>query len=485
MKKYSQYLIGGLCLLSVAFSAGSFMKVNAASASPAMPAQPVDLTFAAEKALPAVVHIRYVQNSKVETVEVESDPFSDFFGDFFGSPGRGNGGKQKRQVQTPKREATGSGVIISADGYIVTNNHVVEGADQLTVTLNDNREFSARIIGTDKSTDLALIKIDGKNLPTLPIGDSDKLKVGEWVLAVGNPFNLNSTVTAGIVSAKARSLGGNPIESFIQTDAAINQGNSGGALVNTQGELVGINAMLYSQTGSYSGYGFAIPTTIMNKVVADIKQYGSVQRAVMGIKGSDVRIYLDIEKEKGKEHDLGTNDGIYVDSVEDGGAGSAVGLKSGDVIVAADGRKLTKMAELQELLSGKKPGDKITITYLRNKKKTTATATLKNAQGNTKVMKSADLDILGGNFKEITDDQKRQLNINSGLEVIRVNNGALKDAGVAKGFIIQKVNGQIIKSTEDLQKAVNEASTSKDPVLYIQGIYPTGKKAYFAVVVGN
>lgn len=485
MKKYSQYLIGGLCLLSVAFSAGSFMKVNAASASPAMPAQPVDLTFAAEKALPAVVHIRYVQNSKVETVEVESDPFSDFFGDFFGSPGRGNGGKQKRQVQTPKREATGSGVIISADGYIVTNNHVVEGADQLTVTLNDNREFSARIIGTDKSTDLALIKIDGKNLPTLPIGDSDKLKVGEWVLAVGNPFNLNSTVTAGIVSAKARSLGGNPIESFIQTDAAINQGNSGGALVNTQGELVGINAMLYSQTGSYSGYGFAIPTTIMNKVVADIKQYGSVQRAVMGIKGSDVRIYLDIEKEKGKEHDLGTNDGIYVDSVEDGGAGSAIRLKSGDVIVAADGRKLTKMAELQELLSGKKPGDKITITYLRNKKKTTATATLKNAQGNTKVMKSADLDILGGNFKEITDDQKRQLNINSGLEVIRVNNGALKDAGVAKGFIIQKVNEQIIKSTEDLQKAVKEASTSKDPVLYIQGIYPTGKKAYFAVVVGN
>ena len=485
MKKYSQYLIGGLCLLSVAFSAGSFMKVNAASASPAMPAQPVDLTFAAEKALPAVVHIRYVQNSKVETVEVESDPFSDFFGDFFGSPGRGNGGTQKRQVQTPKREATGSGVIISADGYIVTNNHVVEGADQLTVTLNDNREFSARIIGTDKSTDLALIKIDGKNLPTLPIGDSDKLKVGEWVLAVGNPFNLNSTVTAGIVSAKARSLGGNPIESFIQTDAAINQGNSGGALVNTQGELVGINAMLYSQTGSYSGYGFAIPTTIMNKVVADIKQYGSVQRAVMGIKGGDVRVYLDMEKEKGKEHDLGTNDGIYVDSVEDGGAGSAVGLKSGDVIVAADGRKLTKMAELQELLSGKKPGDKITITYLRNKKKTTATATLKNAQGNTKVMKSADLDILGGNFKEITDDQKRQLNISSGLEVIRVNNGALKDAGVAKGFIIQKVNEQIIKSTEDLQKAVKEASTSKDPVLYIQGIYPTGKKAYFAVVVGN
>ena len=487
MKNLSKYLAGAACVTALAFSTGAFIKVYAAEAPVTAPGQPVDLTYAAEKALPAVVHIKYVQNSKTQTVDVQDDPFGGFFDPFgfFGNPGQGNGGSRRQKVQTPKKEATGSGVIISPDGYIVTNNHVVEGADELTVTLNDNREFSARIVGTDKQTDLALLKVNAKNLPTLPIGDSDKLKVGEWVLAVGNPFNLNSTVTAGIVSAKARSLGGNPIESFIQTDAAINQGNSGGALVNTQGELVGINAMLYSQTGSYSGYGFAIPTTIMNKVVADIKQYGSVQRAVMGIKGSDVRIYLDIEKEKGKEHDLGTNDGIYVDSVEDGGAGSAVGLKSGDVIVAADGRKLTKMAELQELLSGKKPGDKITITYLRNKKKTTATATLKNAQGNTKVMKSADLDILGGNFKEITDDQKRQLNINSGLEVIRVNNGALKDAGVAKGFIIQKVNEQIIKSTEDLQKAVKEASTSKDPVLYIQGIYPTGKKAYFAVVVGN
>ena len=488
MKKYSQYLIGGLCVLSVAFSAGSFMKVNAAAASPATPAQPVDLTFAAEKALPAVVHIRFVQNSKVQTVEMQNDPFGDFFSDpfsFFGCPGHGNGGKQKRQVQTPKREGTGSGVIISQDGYIVTNNHVVEGADQLTVTLNDNREYSARIIGSDKNTDLALIKVDGKNLPTLPIGDSDKLKVGEWVLAVGNPFNLNSTVTAGIVSAKARALGGNPIESFIQTDAAINQGNSGGALVNTQGELVGINAMLYSQTGSYSGYGFAIPTTIMNKVVADLKQYGSVQRAFMGIKGTDVRLFLDIEKEKGKEHDLGTNEGIYVDSVEDGGAGAAIGMKGGDVITAIDGKKLTKMAELQEVLASKRPGDKISITYMRNKKKTTASATLKNAQGNTKVVKTADLDILGGNFKEITAEQKSQLSISSGLEVIKVNNGALKDAGIARGFIIQKVNDQNIKSTDDLQKVVKEASTSKDPVLYIQGIYPTGKKAYFAVVIGN
>ena len=271
MKKYSNYLLAAFCIIAMAISAGTFYKVNAAGPAAQIAGQPVDLTYAAEKALPAVVHIKYVQNSKVQTIEVQGDPFSDFFSDPFGFFGNPQGGTRKRQVQTPKKEATGSGVIISPDGYIVTNNHVVEGADELTVTLNDNREFSARIIGTDKTTDLALIKVDGKNLPCLNIGDSEKLKVGEWVIAVGNPFGLNNTVTAGIISAKARSLGANGLESFIQTDAAINQGNSGGALVNTQGELVGINAMLYSPTGSYSGYGFAIPTTIMNKVVDGAK----------------------------------------------------------------------------------------------------------------------------------------------------------------------------------------------------------------------
>lgn len=281
------------------------MKVNAAapSVTSAAPGQPVDLTYAAEKALPAVVHIKYVQNSKVQTVDVQSNPFGDFFDPFgfFGNPGGGQGGTRKQKVQTPKREATGSGVIISSDGYIVTNNHVVEGADELTVTLNDNREFSARIIGTDKSTDLALIKVNAKDLPTLPIANSDNVKVGEWVIAVGNPFGLNNTVTAGIISAKARSLGANGVESFIQTDAAINAGNSGGALVNTQGELVGINAMLYSQTGSYAGYGFAIPTSIMNKVVDDLKKYGSVQRVMLSIQGSDVLNYINSQKEMAKK----------------------------------------------------------------------------------------------------------------------------------------------------------------------------------------
>lgn len=470
--------------LSLAFSTGTMLKVNATPATTsAVPAQPVDLTYAAEKSLPSVVHILSTKNSKVQTVEVESDPFSDFFGDpfgFFGNP-QGNGGKQKRSVRTPKQQGSGSGVIISADGYIVTNNHVVADADELTVTLNDNKEYSARIIGTDKTTDLALIKIDGKNLPAITIANSENIKVGEWVLAVGNPFNLTNTVTAGIVSAKGRSLYKNGVESFIQTDAAINPGNSGGALVNTRGELIGINAMLYSQTGSFSGYGFAIPTSIMNKVVDDLKTYGTVQRAVVGIQGSDVKNYVDGQKEQGKDIDLGTMEGIYVAKVTEESAAEEAGLKDGDVIIAIDGKEMNKMADMQEYLAKKRPGDKVTVTYLRDKKKNTKSITLKNEQGNTQVVKKADLDVLGGNFRSITDAQKQQLNIGYGLEVLKVNSGKLKNAGITKGFIIQRVNDNAVKTIEDLQNIVKDASTSKDPVLYIQGVYPTGKKAYFAV----
>ena len=470
--------------LAFAFSTGTLLKVNATPAtSAAVPAQPVDLTYAAEKSLPSVVHILSTKNSKVQTVEVESDPFSDFFSDpfgFFGNP-QGNGGKQKRSVRTPKQQGSGSGVIISTDGYIVTNNHVVADADELTVTLNDNKEYSARIIGTDKASDLALIKIDGKNLPAITIANSDDIKVGEWVLAVGNPFNLTNTVTAGIVSAKARSLYQNGVESFIQTDAAINPGNSGGALVNTRGELIGINAMLYSQTGSFSGYGFAIPTSIMNKVVADLKQYGTVQRALIGIQGQDVKNYVDAKKDKGEDVDLGTMEGIYVAKVSEESAAEEAGMKEGDVITAIDGKPVGKMAELQEVLAKKRPGDKVTVTYLRDKKKATKTLTLKNEKGNTQVVKKADLDVLGGNFRAVTDAQKEQLNIGYGLEVLKVNAGKLKNAGITKGFIIQRVNDSAVKTIEDLQNAVKDASTSKDPVLYIQGVYPTGKKAYFAV----
>ena len=490
MKNLSKYLVGAACVTALAFSTGAFIKVYAAEAPVVAPGQPVDLTYAAEKALPAVVHIKYVQNSKTQTVDVQDDPFGGFFDPFgfFGNPNQGNGGSRKQKIQTPKKEATGSGVIISSDGYIVTNNHVVEGADELTVTLNDNREFSARIVGTDKQTDLALLKVNAKNLPTLPIGDSDKLKVGEWVIAVGNPYNLSSTVTAGIVSAKSRGLGAsqNGIESFIQTDAAINPGNSGGALVNTQGELVGINAMLYSQTGSYSGYGFAIPTTIMNKVVDDIKKYGSVQRVTLGIQGGDVLNYINAQKEDGKNVDLGTNEGVYVaEVVSEDGNGAALGLMKGDVITKFDNQKITRMSELQQALNGKRPGDKVTITYLRNKKEITKTITLKNAQGTTKIIEQADIDVLGGQFRPVTEAMKKQLNINYGLEVLKVNNGALKSAGINRGFIIQNVNDNMVKSIDDLQGLVKKASTSKDPVLYIQGIYPIGKKAYFAVPLGD
>lgn len=491
MKNYSKHLFAAKCIVAIAFSAGTLTTVNAATTA-AVPGQPVDLTYAAEKALPCVVHILNTQNSKVQTVDVQSDPFGDFFSDpfgFFGTPnqgqgesqGKGNDGTQKRQVRTPKQQGSGSGVIISSDGYIVTNNHVVDGADELTVTLNDNKEYSARVIGADKTTDLALIKIDGKDLPAITIANSDDIKVGEWVLAVGNPFNLTNTVTAGIVSAKARTLGANGVESFIQTDAAINRGNSGGALVNTRGELVGINAMLYSETGSYSGYGFAIPTTIMNKVVSDLKQYGTVQRALIGIQGSDVKNYIDSQKDSGKDIDLGTMEGVYVGKVTEESAAEAAGLKEGDVITAVDGKQITKFGELSAILANKRPGDKINVTYLRNKKKNNVTLTLKNEQGNTKIVKNADLDVLGGNFREITDAQKKQLNISYGLEVIKVSNGKMKDAGINKGFIIQKINDTAIKSIDEMQQIVKDASTSKDPVLYIQGIYPTGKKGYFAV----
>ena len=491
MKKIVNVATPAVCVVALALSVVAFNKTNAATTPDPSPAvanvtagQPVDLTYAAEKSLPSVVYIKNTQNSKVETVEY-SDPFEDFFSDPFGGffgrgRGNGNGGRRQRQVETPKRVAAGSGVIISADGYIVTNNHVVDGADELLVTLNDNKEYSARIIGADATTDLALIKIDGKNLPAIQIANSDDVKVGEWVLAVGNPLGLNNTVTAGIVSAKARSMG-QGVSSMIQTDAAINQGNSGGALVNTNGALIGINAMIYSQTGSNIGYGFAIPTTIMNKVVDDIKKYGTVQRAMIGIQGSDVNQYVDSEKEKGNEVDLGTMEGIHIAKVIDDGAAADAGLKEGDVITHIDGQKVKAFGELQNIIAQKRPGDKISINYLRNKAKKTATLTLKNEKGNTKVVKDADIDVLGGQFRPVTDAQKEQLNIGYGLQVIKVSGGKLKDAGVPQGFIIQHINEASIKTIEDLQEIVKEANKSKEPVLYIQGIYPTGKKGYFAV----
>ena len=483
MKKITKNILSAVGVVALALGTSfTFCTVEKAmAASPAaVSGQPIDLTVAAEKALPCVVHIKYLQNSKVREVEVQSDPFGDMF-DPFGFFGQRQQTPQKRKVQTPKKEATGSGVLISSDGYIVTNNHVVEGADELTVTLNDNREFSARIIGTDKNTDLALIKVNATGLPAIKVISSDDIKVGEWVLAIGHPLNLRATVTAGIVSAKARSLGANGVEAFIQTDAAINQGNSGGALVNANGELIGINAMLTSPTGSNIGYGFAIPTTIMNKVVADLKEYGTVQRGLIGIQGQDARSYIDAQKEQGKEIDLGTNEGIYVAKVVEDGAAADAGIEEGDVITAVDGQKVTKMAELQEILATKRPGDKVTLSYLHKKSKKTTSVVLKNEQGNTKVVKDADLDVLGAVIREVNESEKADLDIKYGLKVTKVNSGKFRERGIPVGFVIQTVNEETMKTLSDLNEVVKAANKSKDPVLYIKGLYPSGKKEYFSV----
>lgn len=446
-------------------------------------AQPVDLTKAAESSVHAVVHIRATELSKTRTIQTQPDFFDWFFGD-----GRG----QQRQIQTQPRVGFGSGVIISKDGYIVTNNHVVEGADEITVKLNDERELKGRIIGTDPDTDLALLKIEGDDFPTIPVGNSDNLKVGEWVLAVGNPFNLNSTVTAGIVSAKARSIGTTAangqaasIQSFIQTDAAINSGNSGGALVNAAGELVGINAMLYSPTGAYSGYGFAIPTNLMTKVVSDLKQYGTVQRALLGIKGGDFTTDLQMNDEVVKEmekrmEELGVKEGIFVAEVIEGGSAAGV-LKENDVIIKMDGKKLHKFNDLQEALSKHRPGDKVQLTIVRDKKEKEVTVTLKNAQGNTKVVKNAGMEILGAAFKPIDSDLRRQLNLGYGLEVTGVNGGKMADAGIRKGFIILKANGQPMKTVEDLESVLKAATQTPEQVLFITGMFPSGKRASYAV----
>ncbi len=458
---------------------------SSVSASSAAACGYIDLTAAAEKACNAVVYIKVVMGGETRTIEYR-DPFQDFFGDFFG---RGNGGTQRRQVQTPKQEAAGSGVLISSDGYIVTNNHVVAEANEITVTLNDQREFSAKLIGKDADTDLALIKIDGSGLPTLPIGNSDALKVGEWVLAVGNPFNLTSTVTAGIVSAKSRGLGATQggIESFIQTDAAINKGNSGGALVNSKGELVGINAMLYSQTGSFSGYGFAIPVSIMTKVVDDLKTYGQVQRALIGIRGMTLHDYIDSQKAKDEKFkaDFGTNEGVYVIEVPEDGAAAEAGIKEGDIITSLGGKDINKMSELQETTAKYHPGDKTQIGFIRDKKAKTATIIFRNAKGNTKIAKAQTMDVLGAEFKEVPDGLKKNLGIQSGVLVKDVKAGKFRSAGIPKDLIILKINGRSIKSVADIEAAFKEAQTSDDQTLWIWGKMTDGTTVSKAVQLDN
>ncbi len=446
---------------------------------------PTDFTHAAESTINGVVSIKsYATPRGMQSNRGGGNQFSDpFFDFFFGSPRQ----QPRQQPQQPKSEqqmGLGSGVIISQDGYIVTNNHVIDGAERLEVTLNDNSIYNATVVGTDPSTDVALLKIEAEGLPVIPMGDSDALKVGEWVIAVGNPFGFTSTVTTGIVSAKARSIssashvGQLGIESYIQTDAAVNPGNSGGALVNINGELVGINTAIYSQTGNYVGYSFAIPTSIVTKVITDIKQFGSVQRAVLGV--AFVELTPQLAKEKGI---TAVNDGILVSELVDRGAAMDAGLKVGDVITTINGAPTHNTAQLRGEISKYRPGDKIELEYVRDNKSHKVNVTLRNDQGGTKLSKASDFDALGCAFKELTDEQRAQYRINGGVQVSAVSDGKFRDAGVKSGFIILAINNQRVSSKADVEKIFEAVSkgNSADKVLFISGMYPTGRRDYYAV----
>lgn len=426
-------------------------------------AAPEDFTEAAEKTVNAVVHV----TTAVETRGMARSPLEFFFG----SP-------QGMQPQPRVQMGSGSGVILSEDGYIVTNNHVIDNAQKIEVVLNNGEEYSAEVVGADPNTDIALIKVNAKGLPYLTFSNSDDIRLGEWVLAVGNPFNLTSTVTAGIVSAKSRSIGiiaeQTAIESFIQTDAAVNPGNSGGALVNTRGELVGINSAISSRTGSYEGYSFAVPSNIVKKVVEDLLEFGTVQRAFMGVNISDVNPRMVAEL------DLDVNNGVYIGGVSPNGAAADAGIRKGDIIVAVNDRPITKSSELQELIGRKRPGDKVSVTVLRDGDQKRYSMELRNITGTTGVVKR-DMSIyaaqLAQEFESISDRTKQKFGIDSGLRVKKLGNGILAQNGIPEDFIITHINRREVSSPKDIDRAV-EGLTAGDPVV-VQGYLPNGKSKYY------
>ena len=437
-----------------------------------------DLTYAAENAVRAVVNIESIREVQYGGGSYGRgfDPFYEFFGIPYGGGSRGYS-----EPRTQEQKAGGSGVIISEDGYIVTNNHVVEEATKLKVKLNDGRLFDAKLIGTDPTTDVALIKIDGKDLPTIPFGNSDDLRLGEWVLAIGSPFNLQSTITAGIVSAKARQLGVIPnefrVESFIQTDAAVNPGNSGGALVNTRGELVGINTVIKSSTGSYIGYSFAVPETIVRKVVVDLKEYGVVQRAMLGIR------YRAIDdqfvEELGEELGIKKSGGLYVDEVVEGSAAAEAGLRKGDIITAIDGTKTNDASTLIEKIAQRRPNDKITISYTRNDIAKKVDVTLRNKVGKAEPVTADTKDVaeaLGGKFADVSKNMCEKLEIRGGVQVVSVKRDGLLDrSGVREGFVITYINDRLVTSLSDLQRMSDKIQT-------IDGVYPNGQAVRYVIV---
>ncbi|HXD91657.1 MAG TPA: Do family serine endopeptidase [Bacteroidia bacterium] len=430
-----------------------------------------DFTGAAETSVNTVVHVTTQTEEKYN--QMNYDPFHQFF---YGSQ------PQQQRIQ----QGSGSGVIIAKDGYIVTNNHVVADADKIEVILNDKRTYTAELIGTDPQTDLALLKIKEKDLPFLPYGNSDNVKVGEWCLAIGNPFNLTSTITAGIISAKGRNInilendpahGVFPIESFIQTDAAVNPGNSGGALVSTNGDLIGINSAIASQNGAYIGYSFAIPVNIVKKVVADLAEFGTVQRAFIGV---SIR---DIDSKLAEEKSLKDLKGVYVNGLTENGSAEQAGIVLGDVITKIEGFDVNNAAVLQEQVSKYRPGDKISVTLIRGNKEVSLPVVLKNKDGNISVIKKEKVEVkeatsiaaLGASFEAVNKSDMKKLGIQNGVRVANLQNGKLFSAGIKEGFIITSIDKKRISTVEEIEATVK----NKQGGILIEGVYPNGMHAYY------
>jgi len=422
-----------------------------------------DFTYAAETAVEAVV---YVEVTVVRTQQYNIDPF---FRYFFGDPG----------AQSREQKGSGSGVIIREDGYIVTNNHVVDGATNIKVTLNNNEEYEATVVGTDPATDVAIIKVEASGLPTIEMGDSDALRLGEWVLAIGSPlsYNLRSTITAGIVSAKGRSMPSSSnefkIESFIQTDAAVNPGNSGGALVNKEGKLVGINTAIVSQSGGYEGYSFAVPVNIVKRVVEDLLDFGAVKRPRLGI---SMRA---IDQKTQRELKLSSMNGVYINEVLSGSSADEAGLKAGDVLIAIDGFQITDPSSVQAKVNEYHPGDKATLTYIRDGKEVTVPVTFQAASDTSAtgvVDASGDTLFYGARLRIASPEKLRKLGLSSGVEVVQAGDGALGKSGVPTGFVILFVNDKAVTTPAQVAEYASQASRG----IYLQGVDAKGKTGYYA-----
>ena len=431
----------------------------------------LNFIYTAKVTTPSVVHIRTTYEGRNSGTR---NPFEDMFRDFFGER------YDYREREMPKKRGSGSGVIMSKNGYIITNNHVVENASEVEVLLNDNRTFKATIEGTDPTTDLAILKIEANDLPTIKFGNSDNLQIGEWVLAVGSPFEFRSTVTAGIVSAKARNIGilrdknNLQIEAFIQHQAPVNPGNSGGALVNLEGKLVGINSAIATPTGTFAGYSFAIPSTLVEKVYRDLVEFGVVQRALLGI------TIQDVTAEIAKENDIPVLFGVLISGVNDGSAAFEAGLEKGDVITEINKVEIKNVSNLQEQIAINRPGDKVEVTYIRDGKTKNTTATLKNTLGTTEVVASNNnFSFDGAKFSDLSKELKEKLELEGGAQVINIENGKWKNAGITKGFIVTSINKRAISDVEDLSTTLSQLP--KDDGVLVEGMYPNGIKAYYGI----